>query len=272
MCYYVSQKLGGYVNLAEIGREAEYNELLDRPVVGGFGGQPIAAMKPTGDRKNFEVVGMEWGFLPPYVAGREDAKKFKMMYTTLNATSEGLLINAKGNKSMFATAARERRCLVPVAGYYEWRHMPKYNKRSGELLKGVDKIPYFIRVKGQPVFYHAGIFQDWTDQDTGEVVETLAFCTTEANTIAAQIHNSKKRMPTMLNTELAKAWLFDTLTDDDITTFAKFQFPAGEMEAWTVDSKFLSLPDPTVACSYPEVPALQLEGNESPGGQPLSLF
>ncbi|RYZ25453.1 MAG: hypothetical protein EOP49_44600 [Sphingobacteriales bacterium] len=179
------------------------------------------------------------------------------MYTTLNATAEGLFKNAKGNKSMFANAAMERRCLIPVAGYYEWRHLPKLHKKTGEPLKSVDKIPYLIRVKGMDVFYHAGLWQEWADRETGEVFETLAFTTTEANPLAAQIHNSKKRMPTMLNTELSRAWMFDELTEDDITAIAKIQFPAGEMEAWTIDSKFLSLEDPSVKVEYPNCPALQ---------------
>lgn len=268
MCYYVSQKTNHKVEFADIIRESD---LLDRPVVGGFGGQPIAVMKPTADKKSFDVVGMDWGFIPPYVNGRDEAKKFKMMYTTLNATSENLFRNAKGNKSMFATAARERRCLVPVAGYYEWRHLPKHDKK-GNLLKSVDKVPYLIRVKGQPVFYHAGLYQEWTDRDTGEVVDTLAFTTTEANSIAAQIHNSKKRMPTMLNTELAKAWLFNELTEDDITAIAKIQFPPAEMEAWTIDSKFLSAEDPTLPVDYPNCPALMYGDAPPADGSTLSLF
>lgn len=228
MCYYVSQKTNHKVEFNDLVRESD---LLDRPVVGGFGGMPIGVMKKQRAPGDFKIVGMDWGFIPPYVPNEAEAKKFKFMYTTLNATAEGLFINAKGKKSMFADAARERRCLVPVSGYYEWRHFPKLHKKTGEPLKTVDKYPYFIRVKGMEVFFLAGIWNEWTDQESGEVHETLAFTTTEANEIAAQIHNSKLRMPTMLNTQLAKAWLFDTLTDDDIAAIAKIQFPAGEMEA-----------------------------------------
>jgi len=264
MCYYVSQKTNHKIEFNDITRESD---LLDRPVVGGFSGAPIAVMKPDVGSKTFDVVGMEWGFLPNYLQHQDAVQKFKNGYkdasgrfipgfTTLNATAEGLFKNQKGQKSMFADAVHERRCLVPVAGYYEWRHIYRINSRTGQPLKTPDKYPYFIRVKGMPVFYHAGIWNEWTDRETGETFDTVAFTTTEANGIAAQIHNSKLRMPTMLSTDLARAWLFDTLTDEDITAIAKIQFPASEMEAWTIDSKFLSALDPMAPCPYEAVPEL----------------
>jgi putative SOS response-associated peptidase YedK len=55
------------------------------------------------------IVPMRWGLLPPW-------------YRTANGGP--LLINARAesiaDKPAFATAVRERRCLLPADGFYEW--------------------------------------------------------------------------------------------------------------------------------------------------------
>lgn len=264
MCYHVAQKLNHKITFNDTTRESE---LLDRPMVGGFSGQPIAVMKPTADRKSFDVVGMEWGFLPYGLQNRAEVKMFKSGYknskgmwvkgkTTLNAHSSKLFINDAGNTAMWAQAVRTHRCLVPISGYFDWRHVYRKNKRTGEDLKIPDKYPYYVQIKGQKVIYLAGIWQEWSDHDTGERVDTLAFCTAEANSLAAKVHNSKMRMPAMLNTDLANAWMFNELTDEDITVIAKIQFPAAEMEAWPVNKEFQALADPTALFNYPTCPPL----------------
>jgi putative SOS response-associated peptidase YedK len=91
---------------------------------------------------------------------------------------------------MFRKAALNRRCLLLSSGFYEWRYF------SGKAY------PYFIRVKGQKVFYMAGIWQPWTDKETGERLTTFALITTEANKLLARIHTKRKRMPVILTEEL----------------------------------------------------------------------
>ena len=46
-----------------------------------------------------------------------------------------------------------------------------------------------------------------------------------------QIHNSKKRMPTILTEDLAWEWLFGNLDEERITEIARYQFPTEQMEA-----------------------------------------
>ena len=73
-----------------------------------------------------------------------------------------------------------------------------------------------------------------------------------------QIHNSKKRMPTILTEVLAWEWLFDNLDEERIIEIARHQFPAEEMEAYTISKDFRSALEPTAAFVYEDLPALEL--------------
>jgi putative SOS response-associated peptidase YedK len=208
---------------------------------------------------------MEWGFLPPYLFNRAAVEKFRRGYTdeqgkfrppftTLNAIGEELLLPGK----MFREAALKRRCLFISTSFYEWRHVHPIGKK-GLPLKTPIKYPYNIRIKGeQAVHYTAGIWQPWTDKETGETVDTCALVTTKANALMEQIHNSKKRMPTILTAELAGEWISDGLTEERITEIATFQYPAEEMEAWPIHKDFKTAAEPTEAFEYADLPSLVL--------------
>jgi putative SOS response-associated peptidase YedK len=177
--------------------------------------------------------------------------------TTLNAKAENLFLNEKGNASIYADAARQRRCLVLSTGFYEWRHVFPLNKKTGQPLKTAIKYPYYISLKEEEYFYMAGIWQEWTDKDTGETVETVAVTTAEANSLMQQVHNSKKRMPTILSDDLAYEWMFGDLSDDRITEIALIQYPAKKMDACTIAKEFLATLEPSTPFSYEDLPALE---------------
>lgn len=84
----------------------------------------------------------------------------------------------------------------------------------------------------------------------------------------AKIHNSKKRMPTILPDNLSWEWMMEDLPEDRITELATFQLPQDLMEACSVQKDFLKAEDPTVPFIYDELVALD---NPSPPAQP-SLF
>lgn len=63
----------------------------------------------------------------------------------LNAIPEEML--AKGK--IYRNAALHRRRLILSSRFYEWRHVNRINKRTGEPLKTVDKFPYFIFITGK---------------------------------------------------------------------------------------------------------------------------
>ena len=52
----------------------------------------------------------------------------------------------------------------------------------------------------------AGLWSEWTDEETGEVLNTFSIVTTKGNKLLAKIHNNPKiegpRMPVILPQEL----------------------------------------------------------------------
>ena len=71
-----------------------------------------------------------------------------------------------------------------------------------------------------------------------------------------QIHNSKERMPTILPGDLAEAWLYNDLNDQDILDIANYQVASGEMAAIPLHKDFLKNKNPHEEVIYKEVPEL----------------
>jgi putative SOS response-associated peptidase YedK len=129
-----------------------------------------------GDRA---VVAMRWGLLPPW-------------YRAANARP--LLINARAEsiaaKPAFRDAVRERRCLVPADGFYEWQ---------GD--RGA-RTPFVIRPRAGGMIAFAGVWQDWGRGAGG--VSTCAIVTCPANGVLAPIHD---RMPVIVARADFGLWL-----------------------------------------------------------------
>ncbi len=264
MCYYNGVKVPKteFIRLKQLERAvAKLN--LNRPVQIGFQYQAAPVLKKIDGEANFDIVEMEWGFIPRYWKNREEVTKwrngfmeegkFKQMIT-LNAVSEELLLPNK----VYREAALKRRCLVLSTGFYEWQHVFPIGKRTGKPLKTAVKYPYHINLKNQEYFYMAGIWQPWTDQSTGEYVESFSIITTSANRLMEQVHNSKRRMPTILNDDLAYEWLMEDLSEERIKEIARHQYPANQMQACTIAKDFLSALEPAEPFQYEDLPALDL--------------
>ena len=104
----------------------------------------------------------------------------------------------------------------------------------------------------------AGVYNTWTDQQTGETKDTFAIVTTEANSLMRQVHNSKNRMPVILPQELAEEWTNHDLTEERIKQIATYQFPAEQMEAYPVAKDFIQCDEPTSKAAYEQLPDLVL--------------
>lgn len=269
MCYYNGQKLtrAEYIHLLDLEKAIAAFNFLDSDLFNGFDYPMVATIKPRKDERNFDVVQMEWGFIPPYPKTREDVVKmrngytdahgkFHIPYTMLNAQGEELLLPGK----VFRQAALERRCLVLSSGFYDWRHVHGKNKRTGEPLKTATKYPYRVGVKDSEYFYMAGVWQPWTDQQTGEYIETVAIVTTKPpkGHLMAQVHNSKERMPTILPDDLAFEWIMEELSEDRITELANYVIPSIQIDAYTIHKDFRNRIDPIAAFEYEELPAIDV--------------
>ncbi|MEO8721774.1 MAG: SOS response-associated peptidase family protein [Ginsengibacter sp.] len=221
----------------------------------GFDYEPWPVIKPTADGKDWELVAMEWGFIPSYLRNRDavqkfrngykdDTGKFHFGYTTLNVIGEEML-----DKSMFREAGLQNRCLVLSSGFYEHRHVFELGKR-GHLLKTPVKYPYHITLPGHDYFFMSGIYNTWTDQDTGEVVDSFSIVTSRANSLMQQVHNSKKRMPVILSDTEAEEWTDPGLSTGRIQQISISEYPSEKMKAYTVAKDFLNAINPSKAVTY----------------------
>lgn len=120
---------------------------------------------------------MRWGLLPHW------AKDAKLAWSTFNARVE-----TAATKPAFRAAWKERRCLVPASGYYEWR-------QEGEI-----KQPYYIHAVGRPLLMFAGLWEPARDDRP----ETFSILTREAEGPVKELH---ARMPLMLDSEFLHDWL-----------------------------------------------------------------
>jgi putative SOS response-associated peptidase YedK len=112
----------------------------------------------------------------------------------------------KPEKPAFRTSVNNR-CLVLADGFFEWQWLDP---------KGKVKQKYMLNLPNKAAFAFAGLWSEWTDRVTGEVIVTYTIMTTEANALMAEIHNNKRRMPIILTPENEKLWLQgDTLEMDN---------------------------------------------------------
>jgi len=102
----------------------------------------------------------------------------------------------------------------------------------------------------------AGIWQPWTDQETGETIEGFSIVTTKANALMEQVHNKRKRMPLILTEQLAREWIREELSEARIQEIAGFQFPSEQMAAYTIEKSFRNTGDPALPFVYEQLPAI----------------
>ena len=134
----------------------------------------------TSDEFGRKVESFRWGFVPSW-------------YREINAGP--ILINARSEtlaqKPTFASACKERRCLIPSSGFYEWS-------------KGLEgnKTPWFVtRNDGMPLIF-GGVWQEWGY--ASNKIKTCAIVTTESNSKLSKLHH---RLPLVLEKSDCDFWL-----------------------------------------------------------------
>lgn len=133
--------------------------------------------------------------------------------------------NARGEtvaeKPSFRAAFKRRRCLVPMAGFYEWKTTP------------AGKIPHYFSMLNAEQFAVAGIWERWKGSDSTEI-DSFAIITTEANAIMAPVHD---RMPAILLSEGIDAWLDPKNVDGADLQQLLVPYPADEMHERVVSTR-----------------------------------
>jgi putative SOS response-associated peptidase YedK len=146
-------------------------------------------------------------------------------------TSKGL-INARAEtiteKPSFREAFKSRRCIIPASGFYEWQ-----KKGTGA------KQPFYFYLKEKDVFGFAGLWEEWLDKQTGELLETCTIITTEANEVLKPVHD---RMPVILQPESYDEWLDLKVKDTGGLQELLKPYPAKEMNSHAVSTS-VNIPD-----------------------------
>jgi len=167
--------------------------------------QFVAAIRDN-DAEQRELVMLRWGLVPFW------AKDPAIGNRMINARAETV-----AEKPSYRAAFKHRRCVVLADGFYEWH-------REGEV-----KIPYFISLHSGEPFALAGLWENWSDKETGESLQTTTLITTEANAFMQPLHH---RMPVILQPDTAGEWLSGS---NDYLHNAAERAPA--LRAWPVSRR-----------------------------------
>ncbi len=129
------------------------------------------------------VAELRWGLVPSWW---RDAGAGPPL---INARAETIL-----GKRAFADAFRQRRCLVPADGWFEWRGPAGARQ------------PYHLSLADESPLSFAAIWERWAMR--GDVVESFAILTTPASAELADIHD---RQPAIVDPEWFAEWLDPTV-------------------------------------------------------------
>ena len=122
-----------------------------------------------------------FGLIPSWASERSSMQ--------INARSETVY-----EKSSFKEAYKQRRCLIPLNGYFEWKKDTVSKKSKA----------HFIVSSSGNYFVFAGIYESWHDNVLNETILTCALLTTEPNEKIATLHD---RMPVILESNHWELWL-----------------------------------------------------------------
>jgi putative SOS response-associated peptidase YedK len=157
-----------------------------------------------------ELAGLRWGLVPYW------AKDAKMGAGMINARGETI-----AEKPAFRNAFERRRCLVPMAGFYEWQKGP------------TGKVPHFIHLLNIDQFAAAGLFEWWPGKDGAAAIESYTIVTTSANEMMAPLHD---RMPVILHEQDHAAWLDPKNRDTTSLQELLVPYPSEEMRAYPIST------------------------------------
>jgi len=163
----------------------------------------------------------QFGFTPRWA---------KKQFYMINARSEGdhnkeddpRYRGAMGiiQKPMFRQSIRDRRCLILADAVIEGPKQEKLTK------------PYLVYPRnGVRPFAMAGIWDEWADPKTGELIRSFAILTTVANTLLQTIGHH--RSPVLLPEENEQAWLDLSTPLADITAMLG-PFPSNAFNAYPI--------------------------------------
>lgn len=226
MCYDIQAKLDAQLNhLRFKGTQKEIDEIIEKierftkyPIYHTSGFQHPTLMIYTGISPHYPTLST-WGLVPHWVKDSNQLKKF--WNNTLNARGETIF-----EKPSFRNSAKDRRCIIFVNGFYEHHYF------NGKIY------PYFIYRKEDLPLALAGLWSEWIDHDTGEILNTFSIVTTEGNSLLEKIHNNPKlkgpRMPVIIEEHNEDLWLSNDHFDQHTIQKIIKPYPSELLNAHTI--------------------------------------
>lgn len=133
---------------------------------------------------------------PVFVPQKEIITPKLMVWGFPNFRNKGVIINARAEtvreKKLFGSSLRERRCIIPSTGFYEW---------------DADKKKFIFNMPDSQMLYMAGIYNQFEGENR------FVILTTEANSSIADVHN---RMPVVVPKDRIEDWIMDVELVDNI--------------------------------------------------------
>ena len=157
---------------------SERFELDEKPRFNIAPTDPVLAVRETADGR--DLGRLRWGLVPGRWAAEGKGRPL------INARAESI-----ATQPAFAASFRERRCLIPADGFFEWRRDDR------------GKVPVWVHRPGAELFAFAGIWAAYGGRD-GEPLHSCAIVTCAPSDLMRPIH---ERMPVILPTGAEAAWL-----------------------------------------------------------------
>lgn len=154
------------------------------------------------DDGNLAVRKLRWGLIPPWQADLHSK------FSTINARVE----TVSTLKSFRSAWKAPRRCLVPMAGWYEWRDQDEGGKPV--------KQPYYIHAADQQTLWAAGIWEPRRDFQPEDEAGSLSIVTMDA----PERFDLHDRVPIFLEPALANEFMAAS-PDDAMAMLLAAPFP-----------------------------------------------
>ena len=152
----------------------------------------------TSSESNYtkDIAPLKWGLIPFWSKDPSFGNKM------INSRSETI-----AQKPAFRNSFKNRRCLIPTDGFYEWQKLKEGGKQ-----------PYFIHKVDNKPFAFAGIWDKWKSPE-GKEIESCSILTTNANKVVKPIHD---RMPVIVEPKKFDLWLNPSIQEaEELTPLLK---------------------------------------------------
>ena len=174
-----------------------------------------------------------FGLIPSWSANRSSMQ--------INARSETVF-----EKSSFKEAYKQRRCLIPLNGYFEWKKDTQSKKSKAHFIVSA-KADYFV---------FAGIYESWYDNTRNETILTCALLTTEPNEKISTLHD---RMPVVLEEDQWDLWLNDRSSYRELNRLFT-PLPSEKIRYFPVSGSVNSVKNDSIECITEDLESVPRQG------------